>query len=62
MLRPSSVGSECTGDIIVKSVTGKKVVADLHLDITAHTSDGSYVQHVKYRGLHTFYDRVARDD
>jgi hypothetical protein len=59
---PSSEGNECTGYIILKRVAEKKIEAYLHLDITAHTANGSYVQHVKYRGDHTFYDRVARDD
>ena len=59
---PSSEGSECTGYIVVKSAGEKQAVVYLHLDITAHTANGSYVQHVKYRGDHTFYERVARDD
>ncbi|MEI6085233.1 MAG: hypothetical protein WCS70_13160 [Verrucomicrobiota bacterium] len=59
---PSSEGTDCTGYIILKSVTDKKVVADLSLDITAHTSNGGYTQHVKYRGEHTFVDGAARGD
>jgi hypothetical protein len=59
---PSSEGSECDGYIILTRVDEKKVEAYLHLDITAQTTSGGYVQHVKYRGDHTFYDRVARGD
>lgn len=58
---PSSRGEVFSGFIILKSVTDKQVVAHLHLDVTARTADGSYVQKAKFRGEHTFFREVGRD-
>jgi len=52
---PSSRDIGDQGYIIVKSVSDKTVVAYLHLDIVAQTSDGSYTQQEKFHGEYTFY-------
>jgi hypothetical protein len=58
---PSSKDVTSKGYIIVRSVSDKKVVSHLHLDIVARTSDGSYTQQVKFHGDYTF-DRESDHD
>jgi hypothetical protein len=58
---PRSTGDSFRGFLIVRKAGPKRVVAYLHLDVTASTANGRYVQTAKFRGEQTFI-REKTDD
>jgi len=51
---PTSKGGTFSGYMIIKKITADRVVAYLHLDVTASTASGKYTQTAKYDGNYTF--------
>jgi hypothetical protein len=51
---PTSKGQNYSGYLIIRKITGGRVEAYLHLDVTASTASGKYTQTAKYDGNYTF--------
>lgn len=59
---PRSHGEIYEGYVIIKSVTDEQIVARVKLNVTARTTDGSYVEQAKYHGDYTFFRGSSRED
>jgi hypothetical protein len=58
---PSSKGQAYDGYLIVKKVTGAKIDAYVHIDVTANTDSGSYTETARFRGKVTFIHSTEDD-
>ena len=58
---PRSTGNSFSGFLILRKVGANQVVAYLHLEVTASTADGRYVQTAKFRGEHKFFREAVND-
>ena len=58
---PRSTGNSFSGFLILRKTSADQIVAYLHLDVTASTANGRYVQTAKFRGEHKFYRETGND-
>ena len=58
---PRSTGTRFSGFLILRNVSADQVVAYLHLDVTASTASGRYIQTAKFRGERKFFREADND-
>jgi hypothetical protein len=58
---PTSKGQGYDGYLILRKITGAKIDAFVHIDVTANTDAGSYTETARYRGKVTFIHNTEDD-
>ncbi len=58
---PRSKGESFNGYLIMSKISSNQVAAYLHLDLTARTESGSYIQTAKFHGEYKFFRETGHD-